>query len=154
LTTQAQSLANTRVGGHGADGNWLELPPGARFAVRTSSDDTSGHYAVLEVVAAPGCGPSLHIHQNEDEHFIVLEGNVRFICGEGIFDAPAGSTCTVPKGVRHAWANLSESDVRMLVTCAPGGFERWRELGGATATVVEAIATSYGCSVVGAPVRG
>lgn len=35
-----------------------------------------GTYSVLEIVADPGNGVPLHIHSNEEEHFIVVEGTL------------------------------------------------------------------------------
>ena len=96
---------------------------------------------------------SLHIHQNEDEHFTILEGTVRFVCGDRTFDAAAGTSFTVPKGVPHTWANRSETDIRMLGTFAPGGLDRFfQEAMGAAAAVFEALAASFGCCTVGPPI--
>jgi|SRR5882757_110181 len=150
---RTQSYPDIPVGSRANDGDWLQVVPGERFKVRASSDETNGRYSVLELVAAPGCGPPLHIHQDEDEHFVVLEGTVCFVCGDRTFDATAGTALTVPKGVRHTWANLSESDVRMLAAFAPGGFERcFHELAGAAADEFEAIVTAHGCLIVGPPI--
>jgi mannose-6-phosphate isomerase-like protein (cupin superfamily) len=154
MTAHKQSNADIALGSGAIDGDWMEAMPGERFAVRTSSDETNGSYAVVEVVGAPESGPSLHIHQNEDEHFVILEGTVCFVCGDLTFNATAGTSFTVPKGVQHTWANLSESDVRMLGTFVPGGLERcFPELAGASAGEVEAIANAYGCLIVGPPIR-
>ncbi len=103
-----------------AGGEWLEWMPGERFALRVPSGATQGRYTMLEVTAVTRCGPPLHIHRHEDEHFIILEGTVRFVRGDRVFDASAGTTVTVPKGVRHTWSAISDGAIRMLLVFTPG----------------------------------
>jgi mannose-6-phosphate isomerase-like protein (cupin superfamily) len=57
---------------------------------------------MLEIVADPGNGVRMHIHENEDEHFIILEGTACVACGERTWDAAAGTAFTVSRGVPHA----------------------------------------------------
>jgi len=71
-------------------------------AIRVASDITRGSFTMLEEEAGPRSGPPLHVHQNEDEHFIFLEGVVRIICEERSEDVTAGMTLAVPRGVPHA----------------------------------------------------
>ena len=54
---------------------------------------------MLELVADPQNGAPMHIHKNEDEHFIVLEGTLHIANGDKTLDAPAGTAVTVRKGV-------------------------------------------------------
>ena len=58
------------------NGEWLQVTPGERFKIRVSSAQTLGAYSVIEIVADPGNGVPLHIHNKEDEHFIVVEGTL------------------------------------------------------------------------------
>jgi len=41
------------------------------------SEETTGGVTVLESLVAPGEGPPLHVHVNEDEFIYVLEGRLR-----------------------------------------------------------------------------
>jgi mannose-6-phosphate isomerase-like protein (cupin superfamily) len=97
---KASKIAN-EVFAAGNQGNdqWFEVTPGERFRIRTSTRDTKGIYTMLEVVADPRNGVPMHIHQNEDEHFVVLEGSLHVANGDKRFDAPAGTTVTIKKGV-------------------------------------------------------
>jgi len=106
-----------------ADDQWLEVTPGERIRFRTSAKETIGFYAVFEVVADPGNGVPTHIHNNEDEHFLILEGTLHMANGKERLEAPAGTVVTVKKGVPHAWANLGEIPVRMLSIFSPGHIE-------------------------------
>jgi mannose-6-phosphate isomerase-like protein (cupin superfamily) len=65
----------------------------------------------------------MHIHQIEDEHFIILKGTARIASGDKTFDAAAGTAVTLSKGVPHAWCNLSGSPLHMVVIATPAGIK-------------------------------
>jgi mannose-6-phosphate isomerase-like protein (cupin superfamily) len=131
---------------------WLQVTPGERFRIRTSVKETKGIYTMLELIADPRNGVPMHIHQNEDEHFIVLEGSLHIADGNKRLDAPAGTTVTISKGVPHAWCNLMDTPLRMLVVFSPGNIE---DLFTATAAResddIAALAAKYGTLLVGPP---
>jgi mannose-6-phosphate isomerase-like protein (cupin superfamily) len=102
---------------------WREHTPGERYIIRTSFNETNGAYSLLEVVADHLNGATQHVHQNEDEHVLVLEGKVHFANGDTRADLVAGSVLTVDRGVSHAWCNLSATPLRMIVIFTPGGIE-------------------------------
>ena len=137
---------------HHRNGGWLQVTPGERFRIRTSVKETKGIYTMLELIADPRNGVPMHIHQNEDEHFIVLEGSLHIASGDQRFDAPAGTTVTVGKGVPHAWCNLMDIPLRMLIVFSPGNIE---DLFKATAAResddIAALAAKYGTLLVGPP---
>jgi mannose-6-phosphate isomerase-like protein (cupin superfamily) len=149
---KASKIANVFAAGNQGNDQWSEVTPGERFRIRTSTRDTKGIYTMLEVVADPRNGVPMHIHQNEDEHFIVLEGSLHVANGDKRFDAPAGTTVTVNKGVSHAWCNLMDTPLRMLVVFSPGNIE---DLFKATAAResddIAALAAKYGTLLVGPP---
>jgi mannose-6-phosphate isomerase-like protein (cupin superfamily) len=71
-------------------GPWYEGTHGERIAVRLSSLDTNGAYAIVESIAAPGCATPMHLHRNEEEHFVILAGSYRIAIGEKIFGCRPG----------------------------------------------------------------
>ena len=132
---------------------WYEGTAGERIAVRLSSTDTNGIYAIVESVAAPGCSPPMHFHRNEEEHFVVLAGTYRIVIEDTLFDAPVGTSVTVPKGARHSWRNISNETSRLLVILTPGGFEKCiQSIRDSPADKVLEIAAHYGCFIVGPPI--
>lgn len=136
--------------GHQGDGEWLQITPGERFKIRTSVEETEGAFAMLELVADPRNGAPMHVHKNEDEHFIVLEGTLYIAHGDKTLDAPAGTAVTVRKGVPHAWCNLSETPLRMLLVFSPGHIERlFREVAARENDDIAAILDKFGCLIVG-----
>jgi mannose-6-phosphate isomerase-like protein (cupin superfamily) len=108
---------------HYSKTKWYEERPGLRFRVLASSAETNGTYSLLETVAQKGVGTPMHIHDKEDEHFVILEGTIHIVAGDKTMDVGAGQSASLPRGVRHAWINNSETPVHILVTFSPAGFE-------------------------------
>jgi mannose-6-phosphate isomerase-like protein (cupin superfamily) len=137
-------------------GEWQQVTPGERFKIRVSSAQTMGAYSVLEIVADPGNGVPLHIHSKEEEHFIVVEGMLDIANGDRRWDAPAGTSVTVRRGVPHAWCNSSDTPLRMLVIFSPGQIEGLFRTAAGVDDVdkITAIAARYGTKLVGPPLHG
>jgi quercetin dioxygenase-like cupin family protein len=76
-------------------------------------------------VIAPGEGPPLHVHANEDEAWWVIDGTLRFRLGEQAAEAPAGTFVFVPRGIAHAFQNVGDGPARILVLFTPAGMERF-----------------------------
>ena len=132
------------------ESEWLENTPGERFKIQTSSSDTGGAYLMLEFEAAPRIGVPLHTHDNEEEHFIIVEGTAQIAVGDKTQDFPAGTSITVGKGIPHAWCNLTDSPVRFLVIFTPGRIEgMFRAIAAKKVDDVKAFASSYGTRIIG-----
>ena len=85
----------------------------------------SPRFNLSVITMAPGReGPSAHVHDDEDDAFYVLDGELRFVVDGHEIDAPAGTFVLVPPGVLHTFANVSSSPVRILNIHAPAGFDR------------------------------
>jgi mannose-6-phosphate isomerase-like protein (cupin superfamily) len=141
---------NASAAGSEDRAEWLQTRSGERCLIRVSAADTNGVYSVVEIVASSGYSTPMHVHQNEDEHVLVLEGTARIACGDKTFDAGAGSAVLLAKNIPHAWGNPSNSPLRIAVTCVPGGVEealRIAALGGDTD--VRALSERFGVRVVG-----
>jgi len=117
------------------DGAPLPNPVGGEITFAFRGEETGGRLMALVTIAAPGEGPPLHTHANEDECLVVLEGRMRFRLGDDIEDAPAGSLVFVPRGAVHTWQNVGDSPARMLVLFTPAGMERFFERFAALGTV-------------------
>jgi quercetin dioxygenase-like cupin family protein len=105
----------------------LPNPVGGEITLAFGGEETGGRLTALVTVAAPGEGPPLHTHANEDECLVVLDGTMRFRLRDEIEDAPAGSLVFVPRGAVHTWQNHGNSPARMLVVFTPSGMERFFE---------------------------
>ena len=109
------------------DGGTIPNPVGGRITFAVRGEQTDGRMLALETVAAPGEGPPLHTHANEDECLVVLDGEMRFRLGDDVEPAPAGSVVWVPRGAPHTWQNVGDRPARMLVVFTPSGMEAFFE---------------------------
>ncbi len=100
---------------------------GGPLIFKVTGEQTGGTLAAFESVAAPGEGPPLHRHENEDEIWYALEGTFRVRLGEQVRAAPAGTFLFIPRQAIHTWQNVGREPARLLVIVAPAGFERFFE---------------------------
>ena len=56
---------------------------GGRFVIKATADQTGGKFAAVEFWGPKGFGSPIHVHSDDDEFFIVLEGEVRLRLGNG-----------------------------------------------------------------------
>ncbi|MCB0699270.1 MAG: cupin domain-containing protein [Chitinophagaceae bacterium] len=91
--------------------------------VRTSGHDNADHISVLEHHAYHGDTPPLHIHHSEDEVFVVLEGEFKFVIGDSEHRLKAGETILAPKGIPHAYLVESENGGKWLTITTNHDFE-------------------------------
>jgi quercetin dioxygenase-like cupin family protein len=89
--------------------------------IKISTGDTDGDLAVFEQTGlTPNGGPPLHIHPFQDEWFYVVEGKYHFQVGEEKYRMKAGDTIFLPRNVKHAFVQLTESG-KMIVSYLPAG---------------------------------
>ncbi len=146
----SRSVSSNSLPESNEQANWLQTRPGERCLIRVPAADTNGAYSFVEIVSGPGDGTPLHMHQNEDEHLIVLKGVARVALGDRVFDAEAGSLVTLPKNVPHAWGNRSTALLRIAVIAYPGGVEEvLRAIAHDKDVDVPALAHSFGVIPIG-----
>ena len=68
-------------------------------------------------------GPPLHVHEEEDECFYVLDGHLLVQVGEERHDLGPGCFAWLPRQFPHTFANVSDSPVHLVGAIAPGGIE-------------------------------
>jgi quercetin dioxygenase-like cupin family protein len=146
-----QSVSQGSLSGRNDGGEWLETRSGEHCLIRLSAADTNDVYSLVEFVSSPGDGTSLHVHENEDEHIIVLEGTARIAYGDKVFDAEAGKVVTLLRKIPHAWGNRSNSQLRIAVVTFPGGIEEiLRLIARSHEADLPALAERFGVRLVGA----
>ncbi len=106
----------------GAGQRWWLL--GDTYTLKLSGEETGGAFALLEAVVPPGGGPPPHVHDAEDETFVILAGELAVTTEAGTIAAPAGTVVHVPQGTRHSYATVGTTPARMLFLYAPAGMER------------------------------
>jgi mannose-6-phosphate isomerase-like protein (cupin superfamily) len=80
---------------------------------------------VSVITMAPNAdGPESHVHEDEDDAFYILDGELTFLLEEGDLSAPTGTFVLVPPGVKHTFRNALDRPTRVLNIHAPAGFDR------------------------------
>ena len=91
------------------------------FLARTT-DTPRFNLSIIEIVA--GRELETHVHDEEDDAFYILEGELTFTFGDEEAKAGPGAFVLVPPGVEHGFRNDTDRSVRMLNIHAPAGFDR------------------------------
>lgn len=101
--------------------------------------------STFEVIVPPGYDVGAHVHSRGEELFYVVEGELDLLAlepmertpndwhewvspsGQSYIHGGPGSVLFVPAGCPHAFANRSQSPVKMLFQAAPEGHENYFE---------------------------
>jgi quercetin dioxygenase-like cupin family protein len=147
---------HTQIFGPGTAIEWQ----GSTFRIMLTPVETDGRLGMFEATLPPGFGPPRHIHHNEDEVALILEGEVRYWLDGQIFDRKAGDVVFLPRGKEHTFKVTGDSPARMLGIVTPGGFEAFfpavaRRNIKLPEDIAEftAIAASFGSEFTGPPLR-
>lgn len=93
-------------------------------AIRVAAQSGADAMSVLEHRAPQGDSPPLHLHQTEDEIFVLLDGTLRFrVAGDERLAHP-GDVVLAPQGVAHTY-RVESDEARWLTVTAKGDFERF-----------------------------
>ena len=98
---------------------------GSRYVYKLLGQHTGGAFSMVEETLLDGKGPPLHVHEDEEETFYVLQGRGLFVVGETQRELECGDLVMVPRGVPHTLAPRGEQPLRMLVICSPAGLEQF-----------------------------
>ena len=97
---------------------------GTLWTVLSAGDETGGIVGALDERCAHGIRAPMHVHDDADEIFYVLEGNLTFFVGEQRIEAASGAFVYLPRFVHHGFqCNSTEARVFNFVT--PAGFEQF-----------------------------
>jgi quercetin dioxygenase-like cupin family protein len=115
------------------EGLSVENPVGGMLTFKAMARDTGGAVTALETIAAPGEGPPLHVH-TEDELIYTLDGTFRIRLGAVIQNAGPRSFVFIPGGTPHTWQNVGDQPARFFATVTPAAtafeefFRRYAQL--------------------------
>jgi quercetin dioxygenase-like cupin family protein len=95
---------------------------GGLYELKAGSAETDGAMTVMEMTLPAGAGPPPHMHPGSESVY-VLEGTLRYHIGGEVFEGGPGSFFHIPAGVIENFEPVT--DIRILVTYAPGGIEEF-----------------------------
>lgn len=115
---------------------------GGYFRTLIAPEHTQNAMALIEFTLPRGAEPPLHVHQNEDETFYVLEGRLSVRVADKVTILEPGEALFAPKNTPHAFSILTDS-AKLLNLITPGTLHRFFEdfsapLNGAPAIATEA----------------
>ncbi len=130
---------------------------------RATANDTGGTYTVHEQWITPAGNPPPHVHQHEDEAFLVLAGAIEVTVGDTTVGVGPGGFAFGPRGVPHSYTVTSDV-AHLLIIRSPAGAERFFRSVGQRADTLElpeaaapdvaavvAIAADHGISILPPP---
>ena len=97
---------------------------GTRMTVLATAADTNGAYGLMLQSARRGFSPPLHCHANEDDAYVVLEGQVTFALDGVERLAGPGEHVFLPRGASHTF-RVDSDTATWIEIVAPGGLEAW-----------------------------
>lgn len=98
---------------------WL----GVRYKTILSPEQSGGAMSITDSLSPVGSGPPRHVHEAEDETFVLLSGECEFWLEGESFTRGAGASVFIPRGREHTFRAIGAAPSRHLVILTPGGFE-------------------------------
>lgn len=100
---------------------WL----GVQYKTILSPSQSGGTLSIVDSLSPVGSGPPRHVHEKEDETFVILSGTCKiWIDGEETLAGP-GQSVFIPRGTNHTFKVVGTEPSRHLVILTPGGFEQF-----------------------------
>ena len=126
------------------EGETVRSPTGPALTFKLRGAQSGGSLAAWENVVAPGEGPPLHVHKDEDEIWYALEGSFRFTLG-GYMSARRARCVRLHPARRRAHVAEHRTDAGTLfVVLAPAGFETFFDQFASNTRLVAAAGTVPG----------
>lgn len=91
--------------------------------VKLTGKDTNGQFTLIEEYNNPGVEVPMHVHEDEDEVFHVLSGELQIMVGKETKILKAGDIVFCPRGVPHAWRVLGNEKAKVMLSIFPSGLE-------------------------------
>ena len=109
---------DTHAAGPADQGERLQTRTGEPCLIRVTAAETNGACSVVEILSHPDDSTPMHVHQNEDEHFLILEATPRIVRGSESSDCSQRGSSVAEghfEAVDHLQQGAGSSLVRRLV---------------------------------------
>ncbi|CAG6390731.1 cupin domain-containing protein [Streptomyces cocklensis] len=98
---------------------------GGQARVLLTGAETGNRLALMEFVAPAGHAPPHHVHEDEEEVWFVLDGEVTFFVGDRRHDLAPGQVAHGPRGVPHSYLVRSAQGARIAAVFSPACIEEF-----------------------------
>ena len=106
--------------GEDVTGSPLQRPI-STLAFKVTSAQTGGRLFVCEHTHLLRGGPPLHVHHEQEEWFLVEDGEAVFQVGDKRMVLKAGDSLLGPRGVPHTFSATGETPAKLLIAFTPAG---------------------------------
>lgn len=121
---------------------------GTHTRLLLTGEQTNQQFSLYRVTAPQGGMVPLHVHDREDETFIIREGHVRIVVEDTVILAAPGDIVFGLRGIPHSWEAVAPgASVLEIMTTPAARQTMFRELGAlepgaSTEKVIEVCACS------------
>jgi len=105
------------------EGTPLDFGPEGIATVMLGGARTAGKLSLIMTPIEPGSGPPLHVHEHDDELFIVIDGNISYFVDREWTTVGPGGIAYFPKGTPHCYFNAGTTVGHHWILTTPSGFE-------------------------------
>ncbi|TRO57346.1 cupin domain-containing protein [Streptomyces sp. IB201691-2A2] len=105
------------------DQQQLEWIGGSVFSVLLDAEATGGQLTVGRFDVSKGEAPPFHVHNNEDEVFLLLSGSALVWADDEEHELREGGIVFLPRRIPHGYRITSEKADLLLIS-TPGGLEK------------------------------
>ncbi len=107
-------------------GRPIQLGPGGTVRLKVEGIHSNGRMVLYEFTMPPRtAGPPMHIHEQWDEAFYVLDGEVTFDIEGDVCAVSTGGCVFVAGRTTHTFWNASDRPATNLVVLTPSGLENY-----------------------------
>jgi len=96
---------------------------GDNMVIKLTGKDTNGQFTAILQDNPPNTQIPMHVHQNEDEVFRILEGEVEFTVGDKKTILKSGDTIFLPRNIPHTWKVVGTTNAKVHLDFFPAGLE-------------------------------
>ena len=93
------------------------------ITVKIGGKETNNAYSLFELSVPPGVGAGLHIDQDWDEFWHVMEGTFAFTLNGEKIELSSGGFAYGPKGIPHSFKNVGNTTGKLVMFTSPSGLE-------------------------------
>ena len=91
--------------------------------IKFTGEDTNGLFMSVFQDNPPGTQIPMHVHENEDEVYSLLEGEVEYTVGDKTKLLTSGDTIFLPRKIPHTWKVVGTVNAKVYLEVFPAGIE-------------------------------